>query len=267
MCAGEGQGGATPPTPFPIGEEQVASYALPGYRDKLEVHEHSLLPEAILTASEVDAKLMPDLHRRLGMEFDCVWFTDGSLINQRAAAAAYCSKTGYAITTRATGRQSIYRAELVGALLAINQTPLHCSAHIVLDNLAAVKKLQVLEHTSAREAAEWAESDLILAIQEQLHMRLQTTFFSWIKAHVNLPPNEMADELAKHATSYKSHPEQAPQEPTDIVLNGMLLTANIRKHLLQHVLSTHDHSELHKVSFLMADNPRQRSWEKMMRVG
>ncbi|GBL97214.1 hypothetical protein AVEN_84924-1 [Araneus ventricosus] len=132
-------------------------------------------------------------------------FTDGSKMNGHVGCSVVVYYHGQLIHTeghRLNDEASVYQAEISGFTLALSfvQRILYWdTVRIFTDSLSL---LQALESAQTIDPAIW---QLKATLREKKQNRAIS--LHWVKAHVGTAGNEMADLVAKHATT-KAQPDQ-----------------------------------------------------------
>ncbi|XP_075679871.1 uncharacterized protein LOC113789201 [Dermatophagoides pteronyssinus] len=125
-------------------------------------------------------------------------FTDGSKIdNQTGCAFAAIENNNIIHSTklRLADECSVFQAELLAILQAIQWCIANdLDARIHCDSQAAIKAV----------CSRYTSDDLALTIQRMVNSYNKHICLTWVKAHVGITGNELADTLAKEATKEQS---------------------------------------------------------------
>jgi ribonuclease HI len=148
------------------------------------------------------------VHDELTQAPGCIHiYTDGSGIDDRVGAAAYCTQTGEIrqafMGTNHTS--TVYAGEVYGLVMALQMVVAAdrlCPVYIFSDNQTAVKNVS---NPSAKEAQHFLR---------EVHGLLQQTLcpvqIHWIPAHVGIAGNETVDIAAKEATGWRPNGDKGP---------------------------------------------------------
>ncbi|XP_035227189.1 uncharacterized protein LOC118199436, partial [Stegodyphus dumicola] len=130
-------------------------------------------------------------------------YTDGSRLDERVGCAYVATKQDNAIEKwkgQLRQHNSVFQSEAVAIAQAIRYLHSHQHSHVTIktDSLSSLYAIWNADHPS----------EIIQGIQRDLRSNPQyRTKLEWIKAHVGHYGNELADQLAKEATT---DPPDAP---------------------------------------------------------
>ena len=206
-------------------------------------------------------------------------YTDGSKSVNGTAAALVLIINNYLISSWTSSlheKYTVFDAELLAieAALTLAKTLPHVPIHIFSDSLSAV---QALRHPSRNPIIENVRRQLIGV------NRTKPVLLSWTKAHIGTMGNELADQLAKSAsTFYPRCPEPVPSKKACYSLIKEKIMGNwqdmwktratrwianwiptVKKKMILEFLSNHDMYTIH--SFISESAPFKKKlhqWKK-----
>jgi ribonuclease HI len=124
------------------------------------------------------------------------WFTDGSVMESKAGAGAFCSNTGEAFQVSLGKMATIFQAELfaISMVLSLALERSGCSKLVICSDSQA--SLRALDSCVVRSRQIAECRSLIAAVS-----RFRAVQLMWVPGHMGVSGNEMADALARQGSA------------------------------------------------------------------